>query len=540
VVTLYFIRIHGADKLKNRQLALGVAVLAAGSLTGGIFGPRLDAAADRSNDRLKTFSQILGIIQDQYVEEVSPEVAIEGAIDGMLKTLDPHTHYLNTAEYQDMMEEQHGSFSGLGIVISKPTLDKPLTVIAPIEGTPAYRAGIRPGDIISQIEGVDTLDISVDQALKKLRGPKGTQVNITVVRPGEDDVLHFTITRDDIPTRSVQYAFMIRPEVGFIRVSNFTQTTDRELEDKLQVLKNAGMNRLILDLRGNPGGLLEQAVRMADKFLSRGQVVVYTRGRTKGSDQEYTASGAGTHIDFPVVVLVNKYSASASEIVAGALQDHDRALIVGKTTWGKGLVQTVYPLSHRSALALTTAHYYTPSGRLIQRDYQSLEDYFYLSKEEDEETPVNHEIRKTDSGRVVYGGGGITPDVLVDSLQLDKFLRQLENEQIFFGFAVQFNLRHKDLDKNFTVDDATLSDFRTYLSQRKIEFTDADLASHEAYIRASIRKEVFSARWGNEEGFRVFADIDPQIQKALEGFPQAQQLAHLSGESSTSEGAKEP
>ena len=498
---------------------------------GGILGPRLDAAADRSNDKLKTFSQILGIIQDQYVEEVSPEVAIEGAIDGMLKTLDPHTHFLNTAEYQDMMEEQHGSFSGLGIVISKPTLEKPLTVIAPIEGTPAYRAGIRPGDVISQIEGVDTLDMSVDQALKKLRGPKGTQVSITVIRPGEEMPLPFTITRDDIPTRSVPYAFLIRPEVGFIRVSNFTQTTDRELEEKLQVLKAAGMNRLILDLRGNPGGLLEQAVRMADKFLTRGQKVVYTRGRTKGSDQEYTASGGGTHIGFPVVVLVNKYSASASEIVAGALQDHDRALIVGKTTWGKGLVQTVYSLSHRSALALTTAHYYTPSGRLIQRDYDSLEDYFYLSHDEDEETSSEREIRHTDSGRLVYGGGGITPDILVDTLKLDKFLRHLENEQVFFAFAVQFNLRQKDLDRSYTVTDTTLDDFAKYLTQRKIEYAPTDLKEHEEYLRASIRKEVFSARWGNEEGFRVFAEIDPQIQKALESFPQAQQLAHLSGSS---------
>jgi carboxyl-terminal processing protease len=521
-------------------LALGVAILLAGSLTGGVLGPRLDAAADHSNEKLKTFSQILGIIQDQYVEEISPEVVIEGAIDGMLKTLDPHTHFLNTAEYQDMMEEQHGSFSGLGIVISKPTLDKPLTVIAPIEGTPAYRAGIRPGDVISQIEGVDTLDISVDQALKKLRGPKGTEVNITVVRPGEDTQLHFSITRDDIPTRSIPYAFMIRPEVGFIRVSNFTQTTDRELEEKLQALKNAGMKRLILDLRGNPGGLLEQAVRMADKFLSRGQKVVYTQGRTKGSDQDYTASGAGTHIDFPLVVLVNKYSASASEIVAGALQDHDRALIVGKTTWGKGLVQTVYPLSQKSALALTTAHYYTPSGRLIQRDYHSLEAYFYLSQEEDEDVPANHEIRHTDSGRVVYGGGGITPDVVVDSLKLDKFLRRLENEQIFFSYAVQFNLRHKDLDRSFQVDEETLSDFKRYLTQRKIDFSDSDITNNDTYLRASIRKEIFSGRWGNEEGFKVFAEIDPQIQKALDSFPQAQQLAHLLESPSGSESQKKP
>ena len=527
--------------MKRQQLVLVLAVMAAGSLTGGLLGPRLDAAADRPNDRLKTFSQILGIIQDRYVEEVSPEVTIEGAIDGMLKTLDPHTHFLNAAEYQDMSEEQHGSFSGLGIVISKPTLEKPLTVIAPIEGTPAYRAGIRPGDVIAQIEGIDTLDMSVDQALKKLRGPKGSQVNITVVRPGEDQPLPFTITRDDIPTRSVQYAFMIRPEVGFIRVSNFTQTTDRELEEKLQVLKNAGMKRLIMDLRGNPGGLLEQAVRMADKFLSRGQKVVYTRGRIKGSDQEYAASGGGTHIDFPVVVLVNKYSASASEIVAGALQDHDRALIVGKTTWGKGLVQTVYPLSHRSALALTTAHYYTPSGRLIQRDYESLEDYFYLSHDEDEEVPVEKDIRHTDSGRVVYGGGGITPDILVDSLKLDKFLRRLENEQVFFGFAVQFNLRHKDLDRSFSVDDATLDEFRKFLTQRKFEYTDTDLKEHDEYLRASIRKEIFSSRWGNEEGFRVFAEIDPQILKALGSFPQAQQLAHLAAQTSDpSDSQKKP
>ena len=241
------------------------------------------------------------------------------------------------------------------------------------------------------------------------------------------------------------------------------------------------------------------------------------------------------------MVLVNKYSASASEIVAGALQDHDRALIVGKTTWGKGLVQTVYPLSHRSALALTTAHYYTPSGRLIQRDYESLEDYFYLSHDEDEEVPVEKDIRHTDSGRVVYGGGGITPDILVDSLKLDKFLRRLENEQVFFGFAVQFNLRHKDLDRSFSVDDATLDEFRKFLTQRKFEYTDTDLKEHDEYLRASIRKEIFSSRWGNEEGFRVFAEIDPQILKALGSFPQAQQLAHLAAQTSDpSDSQKKP
>jgi carboxyl-terminal processing protease len=510
---------------KARQWILAAAVLVASSMTGGVLAPRLNAAAEPSNDRLKTFSQILGIVQDRFVDEVSPEVAIEGAIRGMLKTLDPHTNFLNSTDYQDMMEEQHGSFSGLGIVISKPSVDRPLTVISPIEGTPAFRAGIRPGDVISQIEGVDTLDMSVDQALKRLRGAKGTQVAITVTRPGEDNPLHFTITRDDIPTRSVQYAFMIRPGIGFIRVINFTQTTDRELEEKLRILKNAGMDRLILDLRGNPGGLLEQAVRIADKFLTKGQKIVYTRGRTRGSDQEYLSTGVGTHIDFPLIVLVNKYSASASEIVSGAIQDHDRGLIVGKTTWGKGLVQTVYPLSHRSALALTTAHYYTPSGRLIQRNYDSLEDYYYLSKDEQEDEQPSREERHTDSGRIVYGGGGITPDLVVDNLKLDKFLRQLENEQVFFGFAVQYNLAHKDLAHGFTLDNSDMQDFKKYLAGRNIAFTEKDLTDDDEYIRTSIRKEVAAARWGGEEGFKIFAEIDPQVQKALGSFPQAQELA---------------
>lgn len=511
---------------KKRQLALALAILAAGTLAGGLIGPRLGAASESNEDPLRTFSQILNIVQERYVEEVSPEVAIHGAIRGMIKTLDPHSNFLDDLDYRGMLEEQQGSFSGLGIVISKPSVEKPLTVISPIEGTPAHRAGIRAGDVISQIEKVDTLDWTVDQALKKLRGRKGTKVNITISRPGDPEPLEYTITRDDIPTQSIQYSFMLRPDVGYIKVRSFTRTTDQELEEALSVLREAGMKRLILDLRGNPGGLLEQAVKMADRFLPRNQKIVYTKGRTRGSDQEFLTSGRGNQIDFPLIVLVNKYSASASEIVAGAIQDHDRGLIVGKPTWGKGLVQTVYPLSQRSALALTTARYYTPSGRLIQRDYDSLEDY--LSYDDDFSASSDRDERRTDSGRTVYGGGGITPDVIVDPYEMNTFLRRLElRESAFFNFAIQYNSRQKELPPDFSVDDKVMVEFKKFLKAKDIPFTASELEENDEYIRTSIHKEILSSRWGGEEGFRVFVEIDPQVQKALESFPQARQLARL-------------
>jgi carboxyl-terminal processing protease len=513
--------------VSRRTIAAGIFFVLAGGLAGTLLGGPQQTVPEQHPDGLGTFSQLLSLVQSRAAGKVDSKDAIEGAIRGMLRTLDPHTNYLDADDYRHMVEEQQGSFSGLGIVISKPAHDKPLTVISPLEGTPAWNAGIRPGDVIAQIEGTDTLDMSIDEALRRLKGPKGTKVSITVARPGDEDVLHFTLVRDDIPTNSIRYSFMIRPGIGYIRIDNFTRTTEREMEEQIQALYRQDMNRLILDLRRNPGGLLDQAVRVADHFLRKGQMIVYTQGRIRGSDQEFRASGTGNHPELPLVVLVDKFSASASEIVSGAIQDHDRGLIVGKPTWGKGLVQTVYPLSQGAALALTTARYYTPSGRLIQRDYDSLEDY--LSYEDDgapETTPAG-EIRRTDSGRAVYGGGGIRPDVLVDPDPTSKFVDQLQRGQAFFHFAVEYNTRHKGLARGFEVTPEMLSEFQQFLDRRKIAWTASDFESDRARVVSEVRQAISSTLWGLQEGYKINVEIDRQVQRAIDLFPEARQLAAI-------------
>jgi carboxyl-terminal processing protease len=292
----------------------------------------------------------------------------------MLRTLDPHTSFLEPKEYADMQDRQKGSFYGLGILVTKR--NDQVTVITPLEGTPAARLGIRAGDVISEVEGTSTDDLPLDDVVKRLKGPKGTTVHIKIIRIGIKEPIPLTIVRAAIPTNSISNVLMIRPGIGYIRIKDFTATTVRELDEAVEKLNGEGMQKLVLDLRGNPGGLLDAAVGVSDHFLDKNQMIVYTKGRTPDSAQDYTAPGKHQKLEVPVVVLVNRGSASASEIVAGALQDHDRALIVGETSWGKGLVQSVYTLQYGAGLALTTSKYYTPSGRNIQRDYSSFYDYY--------------------------------------------------------------------------------------------------------------------------------------------------------------------
>ncbi|MFQ5718690.1 MAG: S41 family peptidase [Acidobacteriota bacterium] len=502
--------------------------LAVGALVGSLVPERAWATTHENEKLLRSFATILQVVQDHYYEDTKPDQLVEGAIHGMLRTLDPHSHYLNNTAYRSMREEQRGSFSGLGIVIQKLGRDRPLTVISPIDGTPASRLGIRAGDIIARINGKSTEGLTSTEAVDQLRGPKGTDVQITIERPDSNETLEFTITRDTIPTDSVTNAYMITPDTGYVKIRNFTQTTDKELQTALGTLRDDGMERLILDLRGNPGGLLDQAVAVADKFIARGKKLVYTRGRIHGSNKDYFATDEATFPSLPLVVLVNRGSASASEIVSGAIQDHDRGLIVGETTWGKGLVQSVFPLSENNALALTTAKYYTPSGRLIQRDYGSLEDYVAYRTDENYHPAFDKDAKKfTDAGRTVYGGGGIAPDVEVSINEPSEFTTLLYRRAAFFRFAVHYLSRHPEMDQSMAVTSDTMDEFRQFLTGEKISFDEADLADNQEEIGVFIKAEIFSARFGMVYGDRVRNAYDAQVRKALTLFGQARELALL-------------
>ncbi|MEE9218120.1 MAG: S41 family peptidase [Acidobacteriota bacterium] len=507
---------------RSRFVIFCALVLMVGVFAGGYFGNPALATSNKLAERLRTFSTMVDLIEQQYMEEPDSYEVIYGAVRGMLRTLDPHSNFLDPKAYREMREEQRGSFSGLGIVISMRGEEGLLTVISPIEGTPAHRAGIHAGDVISMIDGDETVGMRINDALKRLRGKKGTKVDLMIVREGVDEPLDFTITRDDIPTASIPYAYMLRPSVGYIKVKNFTQTTSEELEEKIHSLSEQGMEHLILDLRANPGGLLEQAVKVASHFLGGAKLIVYTRGRVSNSDQEYYGTDGKNGLHYPLIVLVNKGSASASEIVAGAIQDHDRGLVVGENTWGKGLVQTVYPLSHDSALALTTAKYYTPSGRLIQRDYRSLEEYFTFA-EAGRKPSGKREVHYTDAGREVLSGGGITPDVEIEMPETPEFIQRLERRALVFDFGVHL-LATQEFDRNFQVDEKILSLFQEFLKGKKIEFEPEDMEQNRRYLDNAIRAEVIGILYGLQERNRVLAENDPQLLKALELFPRAQAM----------------
>ena len=394
-------------------------------------------------------------------------------------------------------------------------------MIAPFVGTPAYRAGIHPGDIIIAVDGKPTDNLSTSEVADMLKGPKGTQVRITILREGAERPLDFSVTRDEIPRYSVDLHFLIRPGVGYMHVSGFQETTAQEVQDALDQFGD--LKGLILDLRQNPGGLLNEGVGVADKFLRKGAVIVSHRGRSS-PERIYRATHGNSNKDYPIVVLVNRGTASAAEIVAGAIQDHDRGLIVGENTFGKGLVQTVYPLSENTGLALTTAKYYTPSGRLIQRDYSNVSLYDYYYNRDSEENNPNREVKLTDSGRTVYGGGGITPDVKVATPKSTPLQDSLLQHYAFFNFAKHYLINHH-VDKNFQVDEPVMLDFRRFLDDQKIAFTEADLAPVMDWVKSSIKSEIFIDAFNQEEGLKVRAEADPMVVKALDLLPQAKQLA---------------
>jgi carboxyl-terminal processing protease len=493
-----------------------------------LFGQKLAFTSSSSagdgdvRDNLREFSDVYRVVQENYAEPVNPDKAIyNGAIPGMLRVLDPHSNFFDPKSYAALREEQRGKYYGVGMQVG-PRNNK-VIVIAPFAGAPAYRAGIRPGDVIIAVDGKQTDNMSTSDVAELLKGPKGTSVKITVLREGSDKPLDFTVIRDEIPRYSVDVHFLIRPGIGYIHISGFQETTEKEVRDALDEFGD--IHGLILDLRQNPGGLLSEGVGVADQFLKKGQVIVSHHGRAS-AEKVYKASHGNGGKDYPIVVLVNRGTASAAEIVAGAIQDHDRGLIVGETTFGKGLVQTVYPLSENTGLALTTAKYYTPSGRLIQRNYDgvSLYDYYYNDRDNADAPVGNHEVKMTDSGRTVYGGGGITPDVKIPNEKTNKFEDTLLEKYAFFNFAKHYVINHQ-VNKQFEVDEAVMQEFRKFLDEQKIPFTEADLAQNSDWIKSNIKAELFINEFGQQEGMRVHAENDPEVEKALELLPQAKALA---------------
>ncbi len=529
-------------KLNNNRkwtfsLTLLVAIAGA-TLFGGLYGNRLFGSPMQSDlqKRMREYTDLLSAVTANSAEEVGADKFVYSSIDGMARTLDPHTSFLEPKEYSDMQDRQKGSFYGLGILVTKR--NDQVTVITPLEGTPAARLGIRAGDVISEVEGVSTDDLPLDDVVKKLKGPKGSTVHIKIIRYGMKEPIALSIVRAAIPTNSISNVLMLRPGVGYIRIKDFTSTTVRELDEAVDKLKGEGMQKLVLDLRQNPGGLLDAAVGVADHFLDKGQMIVYTKGRTADSAQDYTAPGKHDHLEVPLVVLVNRGSASASEIVAGAIQDHDRGLVVGETSWGKGLVQSVYTLQYGAGLALTTSKYYTPSGRNIQRDYTSFYDYYVADEGEGDaaETPLKDRKQfKTDTGRVVYGGGGITPDVIVKPPTLLRTTQLLDLRSALFNYGIEYANKHPELKQSFEITPQILEDFARYAAEKEVAPLDdihaaLNKADDRKYIERSLKAEIIAAKFGYEESYPYRLEGDTQVEKALELFPEAQKLATLAAD----------
>jgi carboxyl-terminal processing protease len=513
----------------NRGVAVLAVVLGISALLGGLYGPNHVATAAASNDlqqSVRSFTNVLSVVERNYADPVDVDKAIyDGAIPGMLRVLDPHSNFFDPRQYALFREEQQGKYYGVGMTVSGR--ENQTVVLAPFVGSPAYKAGIRPGDIILKVDGKDCTGLTTTEVADMLKGPKGTTVHIALGREGWDKPIEVTVVRDEIPRPGVEYFTMAKPGIGYVRVSTFNETTDADLSDALKQLDVSKLDGLIIDLRGNGGGLLNQAVGMADMFLDKNELVVSHRGRSSPERRYYAVRG-NQGITVPLIVLINGQSASASEIVAGAIQDHDRGLIVGENSFGKGLVQTQFPLSEDTALLLTTARYYTPSGRLIQRDYKniSLYDYHY-----NPQPPRAPEVKLTDSGRQVFGEGGITPDDVVPMPKPDDFQQLLLRRGVLYpfqqgvgDFTRYFLGTRPDITKDFTVDDSVLNQFRKYLDQQHIKFTEPDIQDNLAWLKWKIKREVFTSVFGLNEGYKVELQNDPQLQKAVELIPQAKAL----------------
>ncbi len=535
-------------KNRNQYTIWGVGALI-GLLLIGWLGAYLYASGDNLYAGIKLLDRVAFEVSRNYVEEVNPKDLVYAGIRGMLKILDPHTQFFEQKQYKELMIGTHGKYSGVGMVIG--LREKVLTVISPFEGGPAYKAGIQAGDMVIKIEEEPTKGITTQEAATKLRGPKGTKVSLTVKREGVDEPLEFSLIRDIITIKSVPYAGIVANGVGYVRLSRFSENAEEEIREALKRVGKEAQKGLILDLRNNPGGLLSQAVDVSDLFLPKGKLVVYTKGRLKGQNRRFYSKFPPLFGDKPLIILVNRGSASASEIISGAVQDWDRGLILGTRTFGKGSVQTVLKPGRGTpfegtALKITTAKWYIPSGRCIQKEERAEED---TTQEEQKE------VFKTQGGRTVYGGGGVTPDVIFELPKLNRLELELSRKGVFFDFAIDYTAKHKHLKRGFKVTDQMMVEFKEFLREKDFYYTskaerqledlekslkEIEYNSHTEkiigelrskvlaakekefdnsldYIKMGIKREIVSKLWGEEAVYEEFViRSDKQVQRAVE------------------------
>ncbi len=510
-----------------------------GSLAGEFYGPRVEAtpAADSDSEvqaQLKQFTRVYSLVEREYVEALDPNKTIYGmdvlgspvgAIPGMLRTLDPHSDFFAPRTFAQKQEEQAGKYFGVGMgIVSHLDRSGKLSSLIPsvVPGSPAFKAGVRPGDIIRRVNSKSTEGLDSSHVANLIRGPKGTPVEISVERQGYPEPVDFKIIRDEIHNPTVENAFLLKPGIGYVKISEFNETTDDELTAALKTLSAGGLKGLVLDLRSNPGGLLDQAVDVSDHFLAKDQLIVYQYGRAS-RERRYLATRGNQRQEYPMVVLVNRYTASAAEIVSGALQDHDRALIMGEPSFGKGLVQSVFLLSEHTGLALTTAHYYTPSGRLIQRDYENVSLYDYYIRAEGNPAPRD-QVRHTDGGREVFGGGGITPDIQVAPSALNAVQQKLADMNVLYDFSQHYLGIHKTIPRDFQVTPDVIQAFNQYLTSENVRVSSAQVQENLDFVKQHLRDQLVEIVYGRDQELKLNAENDPLVAKAVEAMPQAAAL----------------
>ena len=538
--------------INNSKSQIRLPILLALAVAAGAFiGARMfnsNETGSGLNKGLVKFREVLSYIDKNYVDDVETEQLVETAITDMLEELDPHSVYIPAEELEYNMAELEGNFEGIGIEYS--IFRDTIFVVTPLSGGPSEEIGLLAGDKIIKVDHELVAGIGINNrgVLDRLRGKKGTEVTVSILRKNTVDILDFTITRDKIPQFSVDVSYMIDDEIGYIKVNRFTATTYDEFSIALNSLLHDGMKKLILDLTGNPGGYMNMAIKMADEFLAGDPMIVFTKGKEFRYDQEYKAEKEGNFEEGSLIVLIDEGSASAAEIVSGAIQDNDRGLIVGRRSFGKGLVQMQMNLTDGSQLRLTTSRYYIPSGRSIQKDYEGgIDDYYHdiYNRFESgemysaEKMEVNDSLAyKTANGRRVYGGGGITPDYYVplDTVGSSYYLNRLFNSNSIREFALNYSdenrgaLEAMGFDKyysEFKVSDAMLSDLVELAKSNDLKFNKGQFEHSRELIKIYVKAQIARGVWDNEGFYPIFNQTSEIYRQALTLFDEADKIAEL-------------